>query len=119
MQLELFMVEFSNKHAHYEAIEENTNPKVFVLYSGARRRPVKTKTGIEWTFVQKRKQKKAAVNKNMHVGLGRQLKEAKAILAEEDVPIDCSPPCMQELPEEKFPRDCFSCHSGWKKVPWL
>ena len=36
----------------------------------------------------------------MYVGLGRQLKEA--ILAEEDVPIDCSPPCTQELPEVNF-----------------
>ena len=49
---------------------------------------------------KKKKQKKAAVNKNMHVGLGRQLKEAKAILVEEDVPINCSPPCTQELPAE-------------------
>ena len=66
--------------------------------------PVKTKTGIEGTFVWKKKQKKAAVNvnKNMHVGLGKQLKEAKAVLAEEDVPIDCSPPCTQEFPEENF-----------------
>ena len=62
-----------------------------------RHRPSKTKTGIEGTFVQKKKCKKADVNKNMHVGLRRQLKEAKAILAEEDVPIDCSPPCTQEL----------------------
>ena len=56
---------------------------------------MKAKTGIEGTFVSKKKQKKAAlnVNKSMHVGLGGQLKEAKAILAEEDVPIDCSPPC--------------------------
>ena len=38
----------------------------------------------------------------MHVGLGRQLKEAKAILAEEDVPIECSPPCTKELSEENF-----------------
>ena len=55
----------------------------------------------------------------MHVGLGRQLREAKAILAEEDVPIDCSPPCTQELPEENFPdivllaalgiRKCHGC----------
>ena len=53
--------------------------------------------------MQKKKQKKAAVNKIMHVGLGRQLKEAEAILAEEDVQIDCYPPCTQELPEGNFP----------------
>ena len=55
----------------------------------------------------------------MHVGLGRQLKEVEAILTEEDVPIDCSPPCTQELPEENFPefillaalavRKCHGC----------
>ena len=73
----------------------------------ARHRPAKTKTGIEGTFVKKKKQKKAAANKNMHVGLGRQLQEAKAILAEEDVPIDCSPPCTQELPEENVPELFF------------
>ena len=87
--------------------------------SGARHRPVKTKTGIEGTFCEKKKQKKAAVNKNMHVGLGRQLKEAKAILAQEDVLIDCSPPCTQEPPKENFlevvlldtlgVRKCYSC----------
>ena len=38
----------------------------------------------------------------MHVGLGRQLKEAKAILAEEHVAIDCSPPFGEELPKENF-----------------
>ena len=40
------------------------------------------------------------VNKIKHVGLGRQLKEAKAILAEENGSIDCSPPCTQELLKE-------------------
>ena len=38
----------------------------------------------------------------MHVGLGRQLKEAKAIQAEEDAPIDCSVPYSQEVPKKKF-----------------
>ena len=51
----------------------------------------------------KKKKKKSSVNKHMHVGLGRQLKEAESILAEEDVPIDSSPACSQELPEENFP----------------
>ena len=43
--------EFSNKCAHSETIEENTNPQVFVPSCGARHRPVKTKTGIEGTFL--------------------------------------------------------------------
>ena len=99
-----YVAEFSNKCACCESLEKNANPQVFVPSGGERHRPVKTKTDIEGTFVwKKKKQKKAAVNKNMHVGLGRQLKEAKAILAEEDVPIDCSLPCTQELPEENFP----------------
>ena len=46
-----YMAEFSNKHAHSKVIEENTNPQVFVPSSGARHRPVKTKTGKEGTFL--------------------------------------------------------------------
>ena len=58
------------------------------------------------------------MNKNKHVGLRRQLKEAKAILAKDYVPFDCSPPCTQENAEENFPEvvlfAAFSvtkCHS--------
>ena len=97
-----YTTEFSNKNACSAALEENANPQVFVPLGGARHRPAKTKTGIEGTPVQKKKQKKSSVNKNIHISLGRQLKEAKAILTEEDVPIDCSPPCSQELPQENF-----------------
>ena len=46
-----YMVEFSNKCACSVAIEKNTNPQVFVPAIGARHRPVKTKTGIEGTFM--------------------------------------------------------------------
>ena len=66
-----YVAEFNNKCACSEALEENMNPQVFVPSGGARHRPVKTKTGIEGTFVSKKK-KKAAVNKDMLVGLGRQ-----------------------------------------------
>ena len=38
----------------------------------------------------------------MHVGLKRQIREAEAILAMKDVPIDCFPSCTQELPKENF-----------------
>ena len=51
----------------------------------------------------------------MHVGLGRKLKEAKAILAEEDVPIDCSPACSQELSEENFPEVVLLATLGIRK----
>ena len=70
--------EFSNKHAHSEAIEENTNPQVYVPSDDARHKPVKSKTGIQGIFVQKKKQKKVAVNKNMHVGLGKAIKGSQS-----------------------------------------
>ena len=57
-----YVAEFSNKHAQCETIEENTNPQVFVPKGGARHRPVKTKTGIEGTFLCKMKPKKEVVN---------------------------------------------------------
>ena len=53
---------------------------------------------------KKKKQKKSSVNKNIHIGLRKQLKEADAIVAENDVPIDCSRPHSQELPQENFPQ---------------
>ena len=43
------------------------------------------------------------MNKNIHIGLRTQLKEAEAILVEEDVPSDCYPPCSQVLPQGNFP----------------
>ena len=46
-----YSAEFTNKHAHCEALEENVNPEVFVPSGGARHMPLKTKTGIEGTFV--------------------------------------------------------------------
>ena len=42
---------FNNNGACSAALQENTNPQVFVPSSGARHRPIKTKTGIEGTFV--------------------------------------------------------------------
>ena len=110
-----YVTEFSNRKAYSAALEENANPQVFVPSGGARHRPTKTKTGIEGTFVQKKKQKKSSVNKNIHIGLGRQLKEAEGILAEKDVPIDCSPPCSQELLQENFPEVVLLAALGvWK-----
>ena len=75
--------------------EENNSPQVFVPASGVRHRAYKRKN-IKGTFVNKNKWKKGRDNvyKTMHVGLGRQLQEAKLILADEnpEVSIDCSPP---------------------------
>ena len=58
-----YATEFNNEDACSAALEENTNPQVFVPSSGTRHRPVKTKKGIEGTFVQKKKQKKSPVKK--------------------------------------------------------
>ena len=55
------------------------------------------------------------MNKNIRIGLGRQLKEAEAILAEEDVPFDCSPPCSQELPQENLPEVVLLAALGVRK----
>ena len=67
-----YATEFSNKNACSAALEENANPQVFAPLGDARHRPTKTRTGIEGTFVQKQKQKKSSVNKNIYIGLGRQ-----------------------------------------------
>ena len=61
-----YAAEFNNKDAHSVALEGNTNPWVFVPSTGTRHRPVKTKTGIQGTFVQKKKQKKSSA-KNIHI----------------------------------------------------
>ena len=50
-----YVAEFNNKNACCEAIEENTNPWVFVPSNDARDRPVKTMTGKEGRFLQKKK----------------------------------------------------------------
>ena len=59
--IKAYATEFNNKNAHSAALEENTNSQAFVPSSGARRRPVKTKTGIEGTFVQKKKETKEII----------------------------------------------------------
>ena len=94
---------------------ENTNPQVFVASQWCEAHvPLKMKTSdIEGKFVNKKKLKKGRANvyKAMHVGFGRQLKEAKAILAEEnaEAPIGCSPPCGKKPPQGEFPKGCSSC----------
>ena len=90
-------------------MEKNTNPQVFVPAIGVRHRPLKTKN--------KKKPKKGMANvyKTMHVCLGRQLKEGKAILAGEDVPIDCCPPYSQRLPKKNFLEVVFLAALGERK----
>ena len=55
------------------------------------------------------------MDKNIHVGLRRQLQEAEANMAEEDGPLDCSSPCTQELPEENFPEVVLLATLGVRK----
>ena len=49
-----YMAEVSNKHACCESLEKNAIPQVVVSSGGARHRPAKTKTCIEWTFEQEK-----------------------------------------------------------------
>ena len=81
---------------------------------------------IEGTSVNKKKLQKVRAKdyRNIHVDLGRQLQKAKSVIAEEnaEVPIEWSPPCRQEPPEENFSeivplaslgvRKCYRCKGG-------
>ena len=58
-----YATKFNNKEARSVALCENTNPQIFIPSSGARHRPVKTKTSIQGEYVQKKKQKKTTVKK--------------------------------------------------------
>ena len=59
----VYAAQFNNNEAHSVALQENTNPQIFIPSSGARHRPVKTKTSIQGEYVQKKKQKKTTVKK--------------------------------------------------------
>ena len=96
-----YATKFNNNEAHSMALHENTNPQIFIPSSGARHRPVETKTSIQGEYVQKKKQKKTTVKKNSHIGLAHQITVAEAILAEKE--INCSPPCSQGPPEDNVP----------------
>ena len=54
----------------------------------------------------------------MHIGLGRQLQEARSILGEENAyeTINCSPPCGQELPDENFREAGLLSGLGYKSA---
>ena len=53
-----YAAEFNNNEAHSAALQENTNSQIFIPSSGARHRPVKTKTSIQGKYVQKRNKRK-------------------------------------------------------------
>ena len=54
---------FNKNEACSAALQENTNPQIFIPSSGARHRPVKAKTSLQGEYVQKKKQKKTTVKK--------------------------------------------------------
>ena len=93
-----YAAKFNDNEACSAALHENTNPQTFIPSSGARHRPVKTKTSIQGEYVQKKKQKKTTVKKTSHIGIAHQITVAEAILTEKE--INCSPPCSQELPKD-------------------
>ena len=97
-----YVAEFNSNDTCSAALQENTNPQVFIPSSGTRHRPVKAKTSIQGgAFVQKKKQKKTTVPKNIHIGLACQITVAEAILAEKE--INCSPPSSWVCPGESVP----------------
>ena len=85
--------------------EKKTILQVFVSSSGSHHRPSKRKS-TEGSFLSKRKSKKARgkFHRYIHVSLGKELQEAESVLAQEDShgPIDSSPPCGLELPENNL-----------------
>ena len=95
-----YAAKFNNIKGFSMALHKNTNPQIFISSSGARHRPVKTKTSIQGKYVQKKKQKKT-VKKTSHIGLARQITVAEAILTEKE--INCSPPCSQGPPKDNVP----------------
>ena len=46
-----YAAEFNNDEARSVALHKNTNPEIFIPSSGARHRPVKTKTSIQGEYV--------------------------------------------------------------------
>ena len=96
-----YATEFNNDEARSMALHENTNPEIFIRSSGARHRPVKTKTSIQGEYVQKKKQRKTTVKKTSHINLAHQITVAEGILTEKE--INCSPPCSQEPHKDNVP----------------
>ena len=95
-----YAAEFNNE-SHSAALRENTNPDIFIPSSGARHRPVKTKTSIHGEYVWKKKQKKTTVKKTSHIILAHQITLVEGILTEKE--INFSPPCSQEPHEDNVP----------------
>ena len=96
-----YAAEFNNNEACSAALHENTNPDIIIPSSGARHRPVKTKTSIQGEYIWTKKQKKTTVKKTSHRSFAHQITLAEGILTEEE--INCSPPCSQEPHKDNVP----------------
>ena len=105
--------EFNNNEAHSVALHENTNQEIFIPSSGARHRPVKTKTSIQGEYVQKKKQRKTTVKKTSHISLAHQIIVVEGILTEKE--INCSPPCSQEPHEDNVPEVVLMASLGIRR----
>ena len=64
VQLECMQPNSTMKSARSVALHENTNPEIFIPSSGARHRPVKTKTSIQGKYIQKKETKENNCQKN-------------------------------------------------------
>ena len=96
-----YVAEFNNKEAHSATLQESTNPDIFIPSSGARHRPVKTKTSIQGEYIRTKKQKKTTIKKPSHISLAHQITVVEGILTEEE--INSSPPCSQEPHKDNVP----------------
>ena len=96
-----YAAEFNNKEARSAALQESTNSDIFIPSSGARHRPVKTKTSIQGEYIWTNKQKKTTIKKTSHISLAHQITLAEGILTEEE--INSSSPCSQEPHKDNVP----------------
>ena len=96
-----YAAKFNNNEACSAALHESTNPDIFIPSSGARHRPVKTKTSIQGEYIWTKKQKKRTIKKTSHISLTHQITLAEGILTEEE--INSSPPCSQEPHKDNVP----------------
>ena len=108
-----YVAEFNNKEAHSAALQESTNPDIFIPSSGTRHRPVKTKTTIQGEYIWTKKQKKTTIKKTSHISLAHQITVAEGILTEEE--INFSPPCSQEPHKENVPEVVLMAGLGIKR----
>ena len=109
----VYEAEFNNNKACSATLHENTNPDIFIPSSGARHRPVKTKTSIQGEYVWTKKQKKTTIKKTSHISLTHQITLAEGILTEEE--INSSSPCSQEPHKDNVPEDVLMAALGIRR----